>query len=135
MSDIPQTSRAACVVAFKEPVEIRQVPMPHDIEPGAMLVQTEVASICGSDVHLWQGELGVASRLQLPIILGHEMMGRVVRLGPGVSTDIAHRRFYHCGVLLCRRNVARESHSLSPAPARFSPQARRQWGLDHGNRG
>ena len=89
MSDIPQTSQAACVVAFKEPVEIRQVPMPPDLEPGAMLVQTEVASICGSDVHLWQGELGVASRLHLPIMLGHEMMGRVVRLGLGVSTDTA----------------------------------------------
>ncbi len=86
MSDIPQTSRAACVVAFKEPLEIRQVPMPHDIEPGAMLVQTEVASICGSDVHLSQEALGVASRLHLPIILGHEMMERVVRLGPGGST-------------------------------------------------
>ncbi len=85
MSDIPQASQAACVVAFKEPVEIRQVPMPPDLEPGAMLVQTEVASIWGSDVHLWQGELGVASRLHLPIMLGHEMMGRVVRLGPGRS--------------------------------------------------
>ncbi len=40
-------------------------------------------------MHLWQGELGIASRIPLPIILGHEMMGRVVRMGPGVSTDSA----------------------------------------------
>ncbi len=89
MSDMPKTSRAACVVAYKEPLEICDVPIPDEIEPGAILVQTEVASICGSDVHLWQGELGIASRIPLPVILGHEMMGRVVCTGPGVTTDTA----------------------------------------------
>jgi L-iditol 2-dehydrogenase len=87
MIDVPKTSRAACVVAFKKPLELREVPIPEKIEPGALLVQTEVASICGSDVHLWQGELGAVSRIRLPVILGHEMMGRVVRLGPGITKD------------------------------------------------
>jgi D-arabinose 1-dehydrogenase-like Zn-dependent alcohol dehydrogenase len=89
MSEVPKTSRAACVVAYREPLELRQVPIPDEIEPGAVLVKTEVASICGSDVHLWQGELGIASRIPLPVILGHEMMGCVVRMGPGVKTDSA----------------------------------------------
>jgi D-arabinose 1-dehydrogenase-like Zn-dependent alcohol dehydrogenase len=89
MSDIPKTSRAACVVAFQKPLELRELPIPDSVEPGAILVKTEVASICGSDVHLWQGELGMASRIELPVILGHEMMGRVVRLGPGVTHDSA----------------------------------------------
>jgi D-arabinose 1-dehydrogenase-like Zn-dependent alcohol dehydrogenase len=89
MSNIPKTSRAACVVAFKNPLELRDIPIPDTLEPGAILVQTEVASICGSDVHLWQGELGPGARLQLPVILGHEMMGRVARLGPGVMHDSA----------------------------------------------
>jgi D-arabinose 1-dehydrogenase-like Zn-dependent alcohol dehydrogenase len=89
MNAIPKTSRAACVVAFGHPLEIRHIPIPEEIEPGAILVRTEVASICGSDVHLWQGELGAGGRIQLPIILGHEMMGRVARLGPGVKHDSA----------------------------------------------
>jgi L-iditol 2-dehydrogenase len=89
VSTIPQTSRAACVVAFQKPLEIREVPIPETLEPGAILVKIEAASICGSDVHLWQGELGAGSRLHLPIILGHEMMGRVARLGPGVTHDSA----------------------------------------------
>lgn len=87
MTTIPKTSQAACVIAYQQPLEIRQVPIPQELESGAILVQTEVASICGSDVHLWQGELGIASRIPLPVILGHEMMGRVARLGPGVSKD------------------------------------------------
>ena len=89
MNSIPKTSRAACMTSFKIPLEIRDVPIPDEIEPGAILVKNEVASICGSDVHLWQGALGDTSFLQLPVILGHEMMGRVVRLGPGVQTDTA----------------------------------------------
>jgi L-iditol 2-dehydrogenase len=89
MTAVPATSRAACVVAFQQPVEIRDIPVPAELEPGAILVKTERASICGSDVHLWQGELGIASRLPLPVILGHEMMGRVARLGPGVTHDSA----------------------------------------------
>ena len=89
MIDIPKTSRAACVVAYQQPLEIRALPIPDALEPGAVLVQTEAASICGSDVHLWQGELGIASRIPLPIVLGHEMMGRVARLGPGVTHDSA----------------------------------------------
>jgi L-iditol 2-dehydrogenase len=89
MTAVPATSRAACVVAFQQPVEIRDIPVPAELEPGAILVKTEMASICGSDVHLWQGELGMASRLPLPVILGHEMMGRVARLGPGVTHDSA----------------------------------------------
>ena len=52
MSDLPQTSRAACVVAFQKPLEIREVSIPDSLEPGAILVQIEVATICGSDVHL-----------------------------------------------------------------------------------
>lgn len=87
MTAIPKTSRAACVVAYKQPLELRDMPIPESLEPGALLVRVEVASICGSDVHLWQGELGMGSRLQLPVILGHEMMGRVARLGPGVTHD------------------------------------------------
>lgn len=92
MTAIPKTSRAACVVAYQEPLQLRDVPIPDEIEPGAILVKTEVASVCGSDVHLWQGSLGVASRIPLPIILGHEMMGRVVRLGLGATTDTAGER-------------------------------------------
>jgi L-iditol 2-dehydrogenase len=85
MNAIAKTSRAACVVSFGKPLEIREVPVPDSLEAGAILVKIEVASICGSDVHLWQGEL--ATRIQLPVILGHEMMGRVAALGPGVTHD------------------------------------------------
>ena len=85
MSDLPSYSRAAVLRHFGEALEIEEVPVPREIEAGAILVRTEACSVCGTDVHLWQGSL--ALKVDLPVILGHEMVGRIVRLGPGSERD------------------------------------------------
>jgi threonine dehydrogenase-like Zn-dependent dehydrogenase len=81
---IPETARAAVLVGVNQPLEIVDVPIPHELEPGAILVKTTVATVCGSDVHFASG---LVDDDALPIILGHEMTGRVARLGPGVTHD------------------------------------------------
>ncbi|MQA78601.1 MAG: zinc-binding dehydrogenase [Streptosporangiales bacterium] len=85
---IPKTSKAAVITAFNEPLEIREIPIP-DIEPGALLVRIEAASICGTDVHLWDGSLGASQPIDLPVIPGHEMVGNIVAFGDGAHTDSA----------------------------------------------
>lgn len=85
MSAIPDFARAAVLRTFKEPLKIEEVPVPRDIEPHAALVKIEACSICGTDVHLWQGSLSL--KVNLPVIIGHEMVGRVVRLGSGGDQD------------------------------------------------
>jgi len=61
-----------------------------DPEPGAALVQITLANVCGSDLHLWRGELDPARRGRaLPIHQGHEGCGRIAALGPGVVADSA----------------------------------------------
>jgi L-iditol 2-dehydrogenase len=86
MVDIPAKSRAAALVDYKKPYEIREFPIP-DVAPGGILVRNEMAGICGTDVHQWRGDL--AMRAQLPIIPGHEAVGRIVKLGEGRSLDCA----------------------------------------------
>lgn len=81
----PRTSRAAVVRAFKAPVCIEEVPIPDEIEPGAILTKVHACSVCGTDIHLWQGE--IALRVDLPVILGHEMVGEIVAMGPGADRD------------------------------------------------
>jgi threonine dehydrogenase-like Zn-dependent dehydrogenase len=77
-------SACACVLtAFHEPLQLKYYPLPETLEPGAALVRTEMAGICGTDVHLWKGELPI----HLPVILGHETVGRVVALGEGLDRD------------------------------------------------
>jgi L-iditol 2-dehydrogenase len=84
--DIPKTSRAAVLSEFGKPLTIRDVPIPETLEPGALLVRIETASICGSDIHLSSGALA-ASSSQLPVILGHEMVGTVVAFSEGSEKD------------------------------------------------
>jgi threonine dehydrogenase-like Zn-dependent dehydrogenase len=82
---LPEFSRSAVVRTFGEPIRIEEVPIPRVIEPGAILTRIEMCSICGTDVHLWQGSL--ATKITLPVILGHEMVGRIVEMGAGPHRD------------------------------------------------
>jgi L-iditol 2-dehydrogenase len=86
---LPATARAAVVHTYGEPIEIRElpVPQPEELEPGSLLVRVDVASICGSDVHQWSGLTQALAPAELPIVLGHEMMGTVVAFGPGRRED------------------------------------------------
>ncbi|NNC24366.1 L-idonate 5-dehydrogenase [Salinisphaera sp. USBA-960] len=53
--------------------------------PGEVRVRTAIGGICGSDLHYYNdGGLGTA-HLREPMVLGHEVSGRVDKLGAGVS--------------------------------------------------
>ncbi|TFL19225.1 L-idonate 5-dehydrogenase [Jannaschia formosa] len=55
--------------------------------PGEVAVEMAVGGICGSDLHYYQhGGIGTAIRLREPMILGHEVSGRVTAVGDGVET-------------------------------------------------
>ena len=85
MPNAPKTCQAALVTALKGPIVVDEVIVPQELEPGAMLVKTEVASICASDIHVWDGHSG---RMQdeCPFIPGHEMVGRIID-SAGAGTD------------------------------------------------
>ena len=75
--------KASVLESFKSPLQLREYPLPSTLEPGSALVRTEMAGICGTDVHLWKGELPIA----LPVILGHETVGIIEQLGAGLTHD------------------------------------------------
>ncbi len=84
-----EKGRAAVYKAFGQPMEIKEYPVPEP-EPGAILIKVRRANICGSDLHMWRGDLNLtALGAPLPAILGHEMTGTVAKLGEGVLTDSA----------------------------------------------
>jgi threonine dehydrogenase-like Zn-dependent dehydrogenase len=86
MGDIPKTSKAAVLVEYGKPLEIRDVPIPP-VEPRGILVKVEMAGICGTDVHQQAGTLTIKS--PLPNIQGHETIGRIVALGAGRVHDVS----------------------------------------------
>ncbi|CAE6486669.1 unnamed protein product [Rhizoctonia solani] len=63
-------------------VRMVQVPVPDITQPDDVIVKVTGTTICGSDLHLYHGEI-VA--LQKGDILGHEFMGVVDRVGPNVT--------------------------------------------------
>lgn len=50
-----------------------------DLRVGEVLVAIELATVCGSDLHTIAG----ARSAPVPLVLGHEQVGRVIELGPG----------------------------------------------------
>ena len=48
------TCKAAVLSAYKQPLTIREYPIPQ-VDAGEALVRVEMAGICGTDVHLCDG--------------------------------------------------------------------------------
>ena len=67
--------------------EIIDTPVPRPGE-GELLVKVAACGICGSDLHIYEWELG-ADRMvaRLPAVIGHEPAGEVVEVGAGVTTS------------------------------------------------
>ena len=59
-------------------------PVPKEDE---VLVAVRAASICGTDVHIWQWNEWAQNRVKrIPLVLGHELSGEVVKVGSHVKS-------------------------------------------------
>lgn len=87
---VPKSCRAAVFSGYGAPMAIEEVQVPSELEDHAILVRTSVATVCGSDVHEWEGSLPRVS--EFPTILGHEMIGTIVRIGRGAERDSVGRQ-------------------------------------------
>jgi D-arabinose 1-dehydrogenase-like Zn-dependent alcohol dehydrogenase len=65
-------------------IDIREYELPEP-EPGAALLRTAVAGICGSELHMFHGRHAVLKS----VVLGHEIVGEVVSLGADLEADRA----------------------------------------------
>lgn len=82
-SAIPKTSRAAMLTKL-EHYEIKEFPIP-EIGDDDILVKVEGCGICGTDAHEFKRDpFGL-----IPLVLGHEGTGEVVKIGKNVKKDSA----------------------------------------------
>ncbi len=80
---IPKTARVAMLTAL-ETVEIKEYPIP-EIGDDEMLVKVEGCGICGTDAHEYKRDpFGL-----IPVALGHEGTGEIVKMGKNVKLDSA----------------------------------------------
>ncbi|MGY1844415.1 glutathione-independent formaldehyde dehydrogenase [Modestobacter sp. SYSU DS0875] len=71
-------------VIYKEPgkVAVEEVENPRIQDPTDVIVKITSTAICGSDLHMYEGRTGA----EPGIVFGHENMGEVVEVGPGVAS-------------------------------------------------
>jgi alcohol dehydrogenase, propanol-preferring len=76
--------KAAVLHEFKTPLKIEDVPRPQ-IGADEVLIAVDACGVCHSDLHVadgdWKQFAGIVKR---PLILGHEVAGRVAEVGAGV---------------------------------------------------
>ncbi|MBK8657026.1 MAG: zinc-binding dehydrogenase [Haliscomenobacter sp.] len=72
----PEFSKTAVFHQTGQPLEIIQLPVPSP-GPGELLIRIECTTLCRSDLNTYCGKRIEPS----PTILGHEIVGRIVRLG------------------------------------------------------
>ncbi|MCH8922233.1 MAG: zinc-binding dehydrogenase [Planctomycetes bacterium] len=75
---IAADSLAAVFHAAGRPLELRRFALP-ELAAGELLVRVTCATLCGSDLHTYQGRRPAPT----PTVLGHEIIGRIEALGPG----------------------------------------------------
>jgi threonine 3-dehydrogenase len=63
--------------------ELAEVPVPKP-GPGEILIEVAAASVCGTDVHIYEWDPWAAARIRTPMTFGHEVAGTVAAAGPEV---------------------------------------------------
>ena len=79
-----RVSKRAVLVGPNRSIEVWERPiLPPQL--GEVLLGVQMSGVCGTDVHLWRGEVPLPG----PVVLGHEGIGVIEELGKGVTTDYA----------------------------------------------
>lgn len=107
--------RALKLHAPRQPLRLEEVALPQP-GPGQLLVRVHACGVCRTDLHIVDGDLGEAC---YPITPGHEVVGRVAAIGPGVEGFAPDQRVgipwlgYTCGACdYCR--AGRENLCVRP---------------------
>jgi threonine 3-dehydrogenase len=92
-------------------LSLQDMPVPH-AGVGDVVVRVKATSLCGTDAHIFGWDEWARSRIRPPRIIGHELCGEVVEVGPGVTTVsvgdyVAAESHFTCGhCFQCRTGQA-----------------------------
>ena len=85
---IPETMKAMVLDAQRTPLQYRDVPVPRP-DAHQVLIKVHACGVCRTDLHVVDAEL---TEPKLPLILGHEIVGTVVKRGDQVDDlDVGDR--------------------------------------------
>ncbi len=91
----------ALVKARPEPgLWMETVPVPEP-GPNDVLIRVAKSAICGTDVHIWNWDEWAAKTVPVGLVTGHEFVGEVADVGPGVTGYRRGQRVSGEGHIVC----------------------------------
>jgi threonine 3-dehydrogenase len=103
----------ALVKSHNEPgIWMESVPVPV-VSTNEVLIKIHKTGICGTDLHIYNWDDWAQRNIQLPRIVGHEFVGEIVEIGPGVhgysiGDRVTAEGHINCGI--CRNCRAGKRH-------------------------
>ncbi len=80
---MPETMRALCKTRPEAGAELIDAPIPQ-VGPDDVLIKIRAATICGTDLHIYNWDPWAQGRIKTPMIFGHECAGDIVEVGKNV---------------------------------------------------
>ena len=81
MKGDPETTLAMVLRGARQALQAERRPLPQP-GPGQVRLRVRACAVCRTDLHLQDGDLPMA---RWPVVPGHEVVGAVDALGPGVT--------------------------------------------------
>jgi threonine 3-dehydrogenase len=63
---------------------LKDVPKPK-VETNDVLIKIHKTAICGTDLHIYKWDEWSQRTIKTPLVIGHEFVGEIVEIGPGVT--------------------------------------------------
>src|SRR5690606_10992306 len=103
---------------------MEEVPVPVP-GPNEVLIRVEKTAICGTDLHIYLWDEWARRTIRQGLVVGHEVVGRIAGLGPGVSGYAVGQRVSAAGHIVCGpcRNcrAGQPHHCPHPVGHRVNP--------------
>lgn len=81
----------ASVLTGPRSLVTREFPFP-EVSQDSMIVKIEMCGVCGTDVHVYDGyQFSPVHPMDLPLILGHENVGRIYKIGDHAASEMEFR--------------------------------------------
>ncbi len=107
----------------KQDVRVTEVPDPALVNPHDAIVRVTATSICGSDLHLYNG---FVPGMKAGDVIGHEFMGEIVQTGPACEkVKVGDRVVVMCSIAcgrcwFCKRQEFQACDNTNPSGAQVA---------------
>jgi threonine 3-dehydrogenase len=100
LTSVTKTMQALVKRRSEPGLDLEEVPVP-EIGPNDVLIRVQKASICGTDVHIYNWDAWAQKTIPVPMVIGHEFVGVIDQVGSAVRDFVAGETVTTEGHIVC----------------------------------